>query len=195
MERPEIAIVEPNTLAALGLKHLLEEITPQAVVRLFHSFTELADDTPDMFVHYFVSSKIFFEHAAFFTERKQRTIVLAGGDNQPQLSGMVTLDTGQGEKDLLKSILKIREHGHGKIHQVPGKDIRSRECPLSAREKEVLILVVKGYINKEIADRLCISQTTVITHRKNIAEKLGIKSVAALTVYAVMQGLIEADAV
>ena len=64
---------------------------------------------------------------------------------------------------------------------------------LSAREIEVLVLITKGLINKEIADKLNISLTTVITHRKNITEKLGIKSVSGLTIYAVMNGYIEAD--
>ena len=67
------------------------------------------------------------------------------------------------------------------------------EHELSAREIEVLILITKGLINKEIADKLNISLTTVISHRKNITEKLGIKSVSGLTVYAVMNGYIEAD--
>ena len=47
--------------------------------------------------------------------------------------------------------------------------------------------------NKEIADRLCISTTTVISHRKNIMEKLNVRSVSGLTIYAVMNGYIEAD--
>ena len=64
---------------------------------------------------------------------------------------------------------------------------------LSAREIEVLVLLSKGLINKEIADKLNISLTTVITHRKNITEKLGIKSVSGLTIYAVMNGYIEVD--
>ena len=64
---------------------------------------------------------------------------------------------------------------------------------LSAREIEVLVLITKGLINKEIADKLNISLTTVITHRNNITEKLGIKSVSGLTIYAVMNGYIEAD--
>ena len=64
---------------------------------------------------------------------------------------------------------------------------------LSAREIEVLVLITKGLINKEIADKLNISLTTVISHRKNITEKLGIKSVSGLTIYAVMQGYVEED--
>lgn len=60
---------------------------------------------------------------------------------------------------------------------------------------EVLVLITKGLINKEIADKLNISLTTVISHRKNITEKLGIKSVSGLAIYAVMRGYIEADSI
>ena len=62
---------------------------------------------------------------------------------------------------------------------------------LTDREIEVMALIVQGYINKEIADRLHIGLTTVITHRKNIMEKLGMKSVSALTIYAVMHGYVD----
>lgn len=62
---------------------------------------------------------------------------------------------------------------------------------LSNREIEVLSLIVQGMINKEIAEKLNISLTTVISHRKNIMDKLGVKSVSALTIYAVMHGYID----
>ena len=62
---------------------------------------------------------------------------------------------------------------------------------LSDREIEVLSLVAQGKINKEIADQLCIGLTTVITHRKKIQEKLGLKSVSSLTIYAVMHGFVD----
>ena len=66
---PEIAIVDSNTLSCLGLQNLLEEIIPTDIIRSFRSFGELMDDTPDMYVHYFISSQIYFEHTAFFLER------------------------------------------------------------------------------------------------------------------------------
>lgn len=66
---------------------------------------------------------------------------------------------------------------------------------LSDREVEVMALIVSGLINKEIAARLNISIATVITHRKNIMDKLGIKSVSALTVYAVMHGYVDISAI
>jgi DNA-binding NarL/FixJ family response regulator len=62
---------------------------------------------------------------------------------------------------------------------------------LSPREKEVLSLVAQGFMNKEIADNLKIAITTVITHRKNIVEKLGIKTIPGLTVYAYAQGYLD----
>jgi regulator of cell morphogenesis and NO signaling len=61
---------------------------------------------------------------------------------------------------------------------------------LSQREREVLQLVACGFINKEIADKLYISLHTVISHRKNITRKLQIKTVAGLTIYALLNGLI-----
>ena len=48
MHHPEIAIVDPNTLTCLGLKNILEDIIPMATIRVFHSFGELTDDTPDI---------------------------------------------------------------------------------------------------------------------------------------------------
>ncbi|MCT4645817.1 MAG: response regulator transcription factor [Carboxylicivirga sp.] len=64
---------------------------------------------------------------------------------------------------------------------------------LSERETEVLKTVALGYSNKETAEKLFISINTVISHRKNITEKLGIKTIAGLTVYAVMHDLIKPE--
>ena len=190
---PEIAIIDPNTLSCMGLEALLEEIIPMATIRVFHSFGELVDDTPDMYAHYFVSSQIYFEHTTFFRERRPRAIVLVGGENLPQLSGVLTLNIYQSEKELIKAILQLHQHGHqgGKHTQSEAMDTHD----LSAREIEVLVLITKGLINKEIAEKLNISLTTVISHRKNITEKLGIKSVSGLTIYAVMNGYVEADSI
>ena len=66
---------------------------------------------------------------------------------------------------------------------------------LSDRERDVIIGVVQGLQNKEIADRLCISINTVITHRRNIARKLQIHSPAGLTIYAIVNGLVDISSV
>ena len=192
--KPEIAIVEANTLTALGLKMILEEIIPMAIIRTFHSFGELTDDTPDMYAHYFIGAQVYVEHNAFFLPRKKKTIVLAGESHSLQLSAVRVLNIYQSEEQLVKDILKLHQHAHHDEHPaeaIPPMPVIEHE--LSAREIEVLVLITKGFINKEIADKLNISLTTVITHRKNITEKLGIKSVSGLTIYAVMNGYVEAD--
>lgn len=66
---------------------------------------------------------------------------------------------------------------------------------LSDREKDVIISLVQGMANKEIADHLCISVNTVITHRRNIARKLQIHSPAGLTIYAIVNGLVDISSV
>ena len=192
---PEIAIEEQNTLTALGLQTIIEELLPKAIIRVFPSFERLVDDTPDMYAHYFVSAQIYFAHTAFFLERKTKTIVLSGGE-QPTLNGIHTLNIHLPQDKLVKGIMALRSSGHdGAQRPASSYPQHDTEHDLSPREIEVLILITKGFINKEIADKLSISLTTVISHRKNITEKLGIKSASGLAVYAVMHGYIEADSI
>ena len=68
---------------------------------------------------------------------------------------------------------------------------KSDDVELSKRETDVLVAVAKGMMNKEIADQMNISIHTVISHRKNITRKTGIKSVSGLTVYALLNNLID----
>lgn len=190
---PELAIIDRNTLSCIGLQNILEELIPNSIIRIFHSFGEFSDDTPDMYSHYFVSSQIYFEHPQFFIERKPKAIVLITGETSHQLSGVPTLNICHSEKKLIKSIINLQKYGHDndKSHSHRNNFVQRNE--LSSREIEVLVLIAKGFINKEIAEKLNIGITTVISHRKNITEKLGMKSVSALTIYAVMNGYIEAD--
>lgn len=76
------------------------------------------------------------------------------------------------------------------INQTPNSDEQ-----LSDREKDVIIALVQGMSNKEIADHLFISVNTVITHRRNIARKLQIHSPAGLTIYAIVNDLVDISTV
>ena len=182
------AVVDTNILAALGLQQILSDLLPMGEVQTFISFDELEEADHGQFVHYFVASRIFFEHAAFFREPKRHSIVLVNGDLQ--IAGVPTLNVCQSEQALVKTILAMQHrpgHSGNKMPMPP----RPVEPLLSAREVEVAILLAKGHINKEIADRLNISITTVITHRKNIMEKLHARSLADIIIYAVMNGLVD----
>ena len=78
------------------------------------------------------------------------------------------------------------------VEEVPEKEvIKTAQDDLSQREKEIICCVVKGMSNKEIAENLFISIHTVITHRRNIARKLQIHSPTLLTVYAIVNKLVD----
>lgn len=86
----------------------------------------------------------------------------------------------------LKVINKLNQ-----IVQNDDKSEKSDDVELSKREIDVLVAVAKGLMNKEIAEQMNISIHTVISHRKNITHKTGIKSVSGLTVYALLNNLID----
>jgi DNA-binding NarL/FixJ family response regulator len=71
------------------------------------------------------------------------------------------------------------------------KGLKKTDNQLSDREKDIVVQIAKGLTNKEIANQLFLSVHTVITHRKNIGNKLGIKSASGLTVYAILNKLID----
>lgn len=92
------------------------------------------------------------------------------------------------EDEILRPAMKRK--GRAKSRE-PRAESEKQQEELSEREKEVVTLVVQGLINKEIADKLHLSLHTVIAHRKNIARKLNIHSTAGLTIYAIVNKLIE----
>ncbi len=201
---PEIAIIEPNTLTCIGLQTLIEEMMPFATVRSFNSFEQFIHDTPDMYFHYFISSQTLLEHNAFFIERKHKTIVLTNGiTGTTQLSDFHSLNIYQSKENMVRSLLRLQQSAHSQGKNLPDEIKKewqnnasiTHKDPngLSAREIEVLIEIVKGLSNKAIADKLNIGVTTVISHRKNLMEKLHIHTVSGLTIYAVINGYIEAD--
>ena len=192
MERPQIAIIDPNTLSALGLKALLQNVMPIMTVDTFGSFAELESNHPEHYFHYFVAMSIVLENKPFFLEHRRKTIVLTLSlDTMSQLSEFHSLCINVPEQQLVRSLLALEQHAHGRGEHMPPMPEALRRKILTDREIEVMSLIVQGYINKEIANKLNIGLATVITHRKNIMEKLGMKSVSALTIYAVTHGYVD----
>jgi DNA-binding CsgD family transcriptional regulator len=190
--RPRIAIIDPNTLSALGLKQMLQNIMPIMDVETFGSFLELQANNPESFFHFFVAMNILIENRAFFSEHRKKTIVLTLSlDSTSQLSEFNSLCINVPEQELVRSLLSLEQHAHKHGRNLPPMPRVLQQKILTDREIEVMSLIVQGYINKEIAEKLNIALATVITHRKNIMEKLGFKSVSALTIYAVMHGYVD----
>jgi DNA-binding CsgD family transcriptional regulator len=195
-ERPKIAITDPNTLAVLGLKQILQTVMPIMTVDTFGSLAELTANEPENYFHYFVSMTVVLENKAFFSEHRRKTIVLTLSlDTMSQLSEFHCLCINVPEQQLVRSLLSLEQHAHRNGKNMPPMPNVLQQKILSDREIEVMSLIVQGHINKEIAEILNIGLATVVTHRKNIMEKLGVKSVSALTIYAVMHGYVDINSI
>lgn len=194
---PQIAIISENTLEAMTLRSLLSDITPGIDVVCYHSAEEYNAASPAV-AHLFVSAKVLFANMEMFRPLLRRTMVITEGDNTSfTQSGIRTIDATASESAIVRQILHIHQAGHPTghhPHEVNESRVASEATQeatiLSQREKEVLALLVKGHINKEIADRLNISLTTVIFHRNNISEKLKTRSLGRLTIYAVLNNIV-----
>ena len=89
------------------------------------------------------------------------------------------------------SIYDTAETMKEKLTKLINNDEIDNKQELSQREKEIVVCIVKGMTNKQIAETLCLSTHTIITHRRNIANKLQIHSPAGLTIYAIVRKLVE----
>lgn len=187
---PRIAVVTHNTLMGVGLRTILEKIIPMAEVQCYDSFERFEADAPGSCFHYFVDEAVCNGHRDFFEAHSHKTLLLTAGEAGVGQEPFRSIRIGGTEEELVREILRLHHAAHRHGH--PGA-VHPAAPSLSPREAEVLALVVKGLINKEIADRLEIGLTTVITHRRNIMEKLGIRSVSGLTIYAVMHGYVNIE--
>lgn len=188
--KPAMAIVTPNLLMGLGLRSLLGELLPGAEIVVFQRFDDFAESNADRYVHYFVDTRTFLRHDAFFRARRQHTILLMHGRRQ-RFADMHCIDAWASQERLVGDILRLHRGVHGPGHGIPAQ--APSPALLTTRETEVLTLIARGLMNKEIADRLGIGTTTVISHRRSIMDKLGIKSIAGLTLYAAALGYVNAD--
>ncbi len=190
--KPKIAIIGSNSLMNIGLKTILERIIPMAEVCLFENADSLcANGDEAAYFHYFVATQAYAERSRFFREHRHKTIILSTSEQTMLPADMHILNISQSEDELVRAILRMHQGAHRGGYPAPNIERPEHTTPLSERECEVLRLVVKGLLNKEIADALKISINTVITHRRNITSKLGMRSASALTIYAVTHGLAE----
>lgn len=176
-----IAVVTPHTLLNLGLKHLFQryfDVTPA----LYNRADSFFDDTPEQFDAYLLFADTVLKYSDFFLPRKSRIMLLTAHGNESVESFAPALPVHENEEAMLERIERF-------IEQLD-RQSENLNHDLSPRETEVLKLVAKGFMNKEIADQLNISINTVLSHRKNLTAKLGIKTVSGLSFYAMMNGYI-----
>jgi DNA-binding CsgD family transcriptional regulator len=187
---PCLAIIDPNTLSNIALRSVLWDVYNNVEVYTYGDMDSFIRDSNRHFVHFFVSSEMLFAHSDEFETLKHMTTVLSAGRNiNISVAGFRILDISLPEQDIVNNILmNVQSYGHGNVMADQKMNAGSR---LSPREKDVLALMVKGFINKEIAEKLGISLTTVIFHRNNICDKLRTRSLGKLTIFAVFSGIVE----
>ncbi|MEZ3591187.1 MAG: response regulator transcription factor [Muribaculaceae bacterium] len=171
-------IVTSNTLQALGLKYLLSRYFGIEST-LVSDITSLATTDTAGYALFFADADAFAIAQEFFIPRRARTILMTCA--APYAQDIAVLDMTLSTSDLVERLQQLLDRCH---------DSEMPSAPLSQREVEVLSLVAKGHINKQIADELSISLNTVLSHRKNITSKLGIRSVSGLAFYAMMHGYV-----
>lgn len=191
-----MVIINENTLSAMALRSLLVDIATGVDVACYASLEEYQEVGGGVVPHFFVSANVVFHNPEFFRDYVRRTIVITEGEAASFVqSGFRTIDARASEQAIAREILSIHSVGHPSGHEHHAhcghpSEGSSPRALLSQREQEVLALVVKGYINKEIADELNISLATVIYHRNNISEKLQTRSIGRLTIYAVLNKIV-----
>ncbi|MCD8137849.1 MAG: LuxR C-terminal-related transcriptional regulator [Parabacteroides gordonii] len=185
----QIAIILSDTLQSIGLQSLLTDYFPPVEVYRFPTFEAFnASGCNDTFDYYFTSPETLVLNADFFLPRRSKTTVLIdGGEGAGGVSTTNHITIKAPQEIIIEQLQQLMTNDNSaNLSGETNKD-------LSTREMDVLQLIVKGIANKEIADKLSISLNTVLTHRKNITAKLGIKTVSGLTFYAIMNGIISGN--
>lgn len=183
----KIVLVEPSLILRCGMSSVLRRLTSFDIQVVETGETERLEEligevAPDVLL---INPSLADERLLLWLRqlRSLRLIAfqsaLADARLMQHFDAVVSIyDTAEQIKEKLRSVCDSR-------------DGEASQELLSAREKEIIVGVVKGLTNKQIAERFFISVHTVITHRRNIAAKLQIHSPAGLTIYAIVNKLVE----
>ena len=186
----KILLIEPSEIVAAGLSDIISRIPNFSIVQTLSNlgyYTPAASNNIDIII---VDPSVIdynerFDIRSYFNNDSITIIALMLGNHEEsvirQYDGCIGIyDNTQRVAQKLRSAIE-------EAAQTPRSDINE----LSSRERDILAAVAKGMTNKEIADEFNISVYTVISHRRNISQKLGINSIPGLTVYAIMNKLVD----
>lgn len=184
-----IAIAETSPIISAGITHTVGRLPGLNVhATELASISELYDYLSTDRVDILIVNP-FFDNSLDISR-------IRGINNNIKLVAIVSTPLERKKKELFDEIISIADDVDTicekiKVLSSQSEEIANTKEPLSNREKEIIVLVVKGMTNKEIADKLFLSVHTVITHRRNIARKLEIHSATGLTIYAIVNKLVD----
>ncbi|MBO2522649.1 MAG: DNA-binding response regulator [Bacteroidetes bacterium] len=189
----KIIIVEPSPMLSAGLAQYFDDIKQVAIVSQLNSLDRLEEKLASYNPEILIINPLLI---AFDADEAFQKLLRDFPNVTP-----VALVSSFVDKAIIKQFNEVIEMTDSKqkvvtkIFNLLSDSKSSLDKPesveLSNREIDVLVALAKGLTNKEISDQLFISVHTVITHRKNIIRKTGIKSVSGLTVYALLNNLVD----
>lgn len=175
------AVIGLSSLELLALRDQLQ-CAGRCSIDVACSLEDLHESAHSYDLH-IVDSATFLLHTGFLMPRKCSTLTVfrspRPADADPPTRAIFA---DSSEDEIAATVDSLLNEARLNAGQLQGD--------LSLREKEVIRAIAEGLTNKEIADRLFISVNTVITHRKNISAKLGIRSASGMTLWAMMNGLL-----
>lgn len=187
----KIIIVDPSPILLRGLTSFIEEYSQLSVV----SQLDNADRLEEKIISY--NPKILIINPLSLHYKDTAVKIQS---SFPDLI-VIALVSSYIEKEMLMKFDEVIEMNDTKqkiankifniLKTKTFESSQNESIELTNRERDVLVALVKGFTNKEISEKLFISIHTVITHRKNIIKKTGIKSVSGLTVYALINNIID----
>ena len=190
--RITIVLIESSFLIRSGIENLLKELQGLYLTEVFdgsekHLIEKINALKPDCIILNPEMIKDFLN-----------SFVLSL-NNEATLIGLISNDTPSQIKSRFKYSLNINDDKHELINNFKNiigfsksnRKMASKNQSLSKREITILKNITLGLTNQEVAEKLFLSVHTVMTHRKNITKKLGIKTVSGLTVYALLNKIIE----
>lgn len=180
------AVFIGDTLRSTGIVSIISSYFGYIEVDAFEGVNEDVKSISSQYDYLICDSTNFICYNDLFLPRASNLLVVLDSDSLSfSCRGYKTLSVFASRETIVQGIRALFESGR--------KSVPSIEHDLTARETDVLKLIAKGYLNKEIASELCISLNTVLSHRKNITSKLGIKTVSGLAFYAYVNGLLSID--
>ena len=189
----KIIIVEPSPIVSAGLASYFDDIKQVSIVsqldRIDRMEEKLAAYNPDILIINplliaYDTNEHFLKICRDFSNVIPVALVTSYVDASILKQFKDVIEINDSKQKVVTKIFNLLSDN--KLTQDKTESIE-----LSNRETDVLVALVKGMTNKEISDKLYISVHTVITHRKNIVRKTGIKSVSGLTVYALLNNLVD----
>lgn len=190
----KVAIAESSMMLRTGLEATLKRFNRLKVQIIEIASADMMQDTlkkmqPDiLIVNPFLLGNLELPRLKEQMSHSMHYIALLTGILEPSIQNMYDETIS-----IFDSLEEIERKLENLAEQSEEKELGEEQQSLSTREKEIVVCVVKGMTNREIADNLFLSTHTVITHRRNIARKLQIRSASGLTIYAIVNKLVELD--